>query len=247
MDMNCTRHWRAHLLAPAVCALLLLGGCMSRRLPHQLDITGPAPEAGPIAVDVLNRAGSVTIVVSEKAQTPTVQATARSAVAHKKAPDWVAAEYASDAGKPVLRVVAGSPSGGAQLADLVIRLPACSGVRVRNSTGVVDLRDVSGAIDVQNGSPTSPGSDITVWTVRPIDAPMLLRTTEGDIELRLPTASKGSLNATADTGRVAVSAPKLALKEVVANTNSYRGSINGGGHEIRLATGMGDIAVRIQE
>src|SRR6185436_10132886 len=101
---NTSRTWIARLLVSAALAGALVAsqGCRSGSSTGLVPISNSEGQtAGPLAVDIQNNRGSVTVIVNPKLEEPKVTAVARGERASEAA-QWTAASIAMDAGRPVL-------------------------------------------------------------------------------------------------------------------------------------------------
>lgn len=169
----------------ALIATALLTGCHMNQKARTVRLDGAEMPAGaPLALDIENRSGSVTVRVDPKLTKPLVLARPASgdAATHDGQP-WAAAELAQQDDRWVLRVIA----GGAETPEsttpviLTVRVPSCEGIRVKNAGGPVSLREVGGAITVTNTDLGARTADVEVRTRRDLDSPVTLTTTGGDI------------------------------------------------------------------
>lgn len=243
------KHQTRRLLGTLVVALIPLAvsglqGCSAMKNAGIVPVN-PAenPAQGPLAVDVDNYRGTVTVEVNPKLKEPIVLAVPRGG---DRSHQWTAATMAVDAGHPVLRVLSTEPSAGAGPAiDITIRVPQCAGVRVRNEGGQVTLRDVEGAIDAQTSVAERGNGAILVETVAPLTEPVLLRTQRGRIELRMPVRSAGAIRAEAPSGHISVDATRGRLKNVRFENHVWTGGLNDGTADMHLSTDDGDIVVSV--
>lgn len=231
--------------------LACLGACQSTpvRVPASTSvaITGLSDASdGPLGLDVDNRAGSVKVQIDRGLDSPQVSASTTNSRGDRYRAPWAAADLDTSGPHPVLRVLAAPPDGrGAILTDLVIRLPECAGVRIRNRVGPVWVQGVRGAVDVQNGSEVDAGGSIAVVFGAPACDPILLRSGGGPIALDLPRRSTGAVNAMARTGVVTILGSPARLSAVGAHHGSWYGVINDGENPVTLDTERGDITIRV--
>lgn len=203
-----------------------------------------------LALDIENHGGEVLVVVDPSLPMPEVRATSLEANQVRSAAPWAAAAIAPSGvtaaeAAPILRVLGADVAGTNHRTALEVRVPACAGVRVRNQDGGVTLRGVSGAIDVQNGSPLSPGGPITLTTDAPLDAPLLLQTASGVINAELPASSSLALEVTTQSGLVSVQASGVQIQNVKATKQSWTAVLNGGGASAKINADSGDVRVRL--
>lgn len=245
-------------LAP-LALLVVLVGCkgVSRRA---IDITGAEPSASQVvAIDVTNFNGNVTIAADETQDGPSVNATVRGrkglfrrfATQEQVNAIWIGAEMVEQEGGTVLRVLSRAddavPGSERVRVNLRINVPACNGVLVRNAGGRVEIRNVDGAIQVDNGYAGSKGGQIDVRTARSLDAPIALTTTEGRVFLQTGPESAGELDVISEDGRATVRAHVGALDNVLVTSQRWRGVLNGGTNPVLLKTGKGDARLLVLE
>ncbi|MDX2146715.1 MAG: hypothetical protein SFZ23_04265 [Planctomycetota bacterium] len=239
-----------------------LTGCGGAR-NSRVAISG-AQEAGdrasPLAIDVSNQVGSVTILSGPGVKDWSVRTRVRQG---QKRPveEAVSAELVTAPEGRTLRVLAAHPDGAATdgyAINLTIRVPAAAGVRVRTGQGNVSIRNVNGPIDVQVGegadtpaSGSQAASDaklagnIDVRTNQAITTPVLLATPRGDVRLSATEGSSGALDLTASQGSVEVRAPKGRMSNVRPGARQWRGEYNAATHPFRLFTGDGTVLVEL--
>lgn len=219
-------------------------------------VSAKAPAAtGVPAVDVTNSRGSVVIEVDSSLKAPRVSAVTRAGAV----PTWIGASMGVDHGRPVLRVLNTDPRALGEFVDIRVLMPACGGVRVRNSEGPVRLSGVGGAVDVET-SLTGDARAIDVRMGSAADAPIALRTDRGSVLLVAPTGSKGAVHARAATsggngvgggwgatggGGARVAAPNERMTDVRTLLGEAFAVVNGGTNPIEALTGAGDVEVRI--
>jgi hypothetical protein len=230
---------------------LAAGGCAKGRriIPssYRVAVAGTGVEDQDyqrLAVDIDNHAGSVLLIVDPRLEQPVVTATPRDR-GKRGAPAWAAASVSDDEGHPVLRILVEDPAGvESSGTDVVVRVPDCGGVRVRNEHGPVVLREVSGAIDVQTSMNSSSAKAISVQTRRKINAPILLRADRGDIELRIGAGSSGRVRAEA-SGYVNVDSAMTPVTDVRYTRKVWTGTINGGTNDVVASADDGDVFVLV--
>lgn len=245
-------------VTPLLAAWLVLAGCQSLNLHRSVPIAGmsaPVDPLAPIGVDVQNRRGTVRVVVEARLKTPIVRAVrvapsderARRGKASAPGPGPVdsvaAAQLLSIDGRAVLRVLADQPFEDYTewATEIEVRLPRCNGVRVRNSGGAVELVNVEGAIDVDNGAGNGPGGHITLSTDRPISDPVLLTTPHGDIKALFGHGSAFAMDAETQYGAVSIDATRQSIDGALTQRLRWQGQINGGTAPARLTTGAGAV------
>ncbi len=254
-----TRFPLAAVLLAALAPVGLLSGCQNLGGLHRnVPIAGlvSAPEAGAaVGVDVQNRKGTVRVVADPRVRQPQVRAVRvapsdeRTRRGKRASPpagpveNIAAAQMITVEGRSVLRVLADQPfeDYAAWSTMIEVRVPRCDGVRVRNTDGPVELVNVSGAIDVDNGAWNGPGGHVTLRTDRPISDPVLLATPRGDIRAIFGHGSALSIDAETQYGMVSVDARGQSVDGALARRLRWQGRVNGGEAPVRLTTGNGSI------
>ena len=242
---------RSTLQLASLALLVTLVGCkgVSRRT---IEITGAEATPGEVvAVDVTNFNGRVRIIADDTRDEPQVRATTRAkkglfrrfATQEQLKAVWIGAELVEQEGGTVLRVLARPdtevPGSEKVRVHLTVTVPACNGVLVRNSGGRVDLRQVDGAIQVENGFAGTKGGRIDVRTGMVLDAPIALTTTEGNVYLQTGADSTGEVDITSEDGTATVRAYVGTLDDVLVTGRQWRGVLNGGSNPVMLKTGKG--------
>ncbi|CAG0950554.1 hypothetical protein PHYC_00177 [Phycisphaerales bacterium] len=233
---------------------LLSGGC--HLFPNEVQPAGPVQVAStppdidwsqPLALDLDNQAGSVTIIVDATFRRAEVFAITTTDDGRRVAAPWAAADYQAAEPRAILRVLCkrGPNAGGDGKTDVTIRLPACAGLRVRNSIGPVLATGVSGAIDIQNGSDVELGGNVTVEVGSPLGTPMMLRSAGGSVRLDLPTSSRGLFFVHSGVNQISFVAPKEETQAGAADARGWNFDLNRGEHQVRLIADQGPVTVRV--
>lgn len=228
------------------------GGCASNvaKRTHERAVEMPAGAVGAMAVDVSNACGSVEIRVDPRWTTPKVEWFAIGDVpegSKAKAAEWVATDVAVDQGRAVLRVLGSEIDGRRVPVRVLVMIPACAGVRVRNSEGPVRLMHVSGAVDVVNGENGTPGGQVTAVLDAATKEPIRITTTSGNVSVSLARGTRGSVSLTAPVGRVSMKGGKESLKNVKVEKSKWMGVVNGGESAITLNADDGNVELTIRD
>lgn len=227
-------------------AVALLGGCANAPkglVSIRRGMPGETRLAAAPAIDIQNTLGSVIVRVDPRVTEPRVQASLIESKTGAKA-EWAAAELSSDQGRAVLRVLSvPTHADAAKPTSIIVTVPGCSGIRVRNAGGGVLLDGVSGAIQVENGGPGRRGGSIIVTTPGTITDHVALETTEGDITLSMGRGSGGSISATATHGQPSFNSRSERLEQVHFEGPTWKGVLNRGDNPITLRTGRGYISM----
>jgi hypothetical protein len=136
-----------------------------------------------------------------------------------------------------------------------VTVPRSMNVDISNTNGAIHLSDVSGKLelDTTNGkievtrcagsldASTTNGS-IHAELVRIAKGqPLRFETTNGRIEVTVPANVGAEVDASTTNGSISTDLPVATTR---TSSNSLRGTINGGGTQIRLRTTNGGIAIR---
>ncbi len=210
----------------------------------------PGGPKGP-AVDVENFRGRVTLRVDAEADAVTVVATteADGGIEDEELPAVadavvVTAEAEERGGLPVIVVRSTSARAEADhRVDIEIRMPECSGVRIRNSGGVVKVVGVAGAVQVDNTD-----GPIEVRTQHVLGAPLALTTTAGEVRCLVPPGSKGDITLESDDGKVAFDGPGVTgIRKMKGTPGRFAAVIDGADNPVLLRTGSGFVLFRVVE
>jgi len=122
--------------------------------------------------------------------------------------------------------------------DIRLEEKAAGDIRVHTGSGNVEVRGVNGALRAETGSGDVEISGINKgeWTVR---------TSSGDVDLQLPSDAAFDLDATAGSGSVVVDRPvtMTVQGDLRRAQHSIRGKVSGGGPQLGVHTGSGDIRI----
>jgi len=243
----------------ALLVLLLLVGCRGTS-KRTVEIDGPdLPTGSPVAVDVTNYHGSVHVLATHRVDEPVVRAKLRAPRWAKRRAKidaqkavWIGAEMVEQEGGMVLRVLSRPGDDAPDLTDrvrvnLTIRVPECNGVLVRNTDGRVLLEHVAGAIQVENGAGGTEGGTVDVRTNLPLEAPVALTTTDGNIYLQIAPNSQGDLEAVSEDGTAVIRAHVGSLTAFDAGQQRSTAILNDGTNPILLRTSKGIARLLILE
>ncbi len=247
---------RLSLVLMLVLALVAAGGCARPRyrVKERVAISGPEIVRGTDAsVDVENWNGSVKVLVRPNFKRASVTAKLRRTGSDSpprkqlRGLSTVTAESVVEGGQPVLRVRSTSTieDPAEAEANLIICLPECSGARVRNAGGTVDLRHIDGPINVENGSGTRPGGRVEVRTGYPVHDPIHIMTSKGIVLLQISPESQGQIEMTAENGQAAIYAEGGKVASNTATYDRWSGTLNDGSNPIVLHSRNGTVWTRI--
>ena len=111
-------------------------------------------------------------------------------------------------------------------------------MRLETGSGNIEARGVDGGLRASTGSGNVrvDGSPANSWSVR---------TGSGDAELRLPQDAAFDLDVSSSSGSVSVNHPVTTTVQgrIEESRKSIRGRVRGGGPEISVHTGSGDVRV----
>ncbi len=136
-----------------------------------------------------------------------------------------------------------------------LMVPRTMNVDVSNTNGAIHLSDVTGTheLDTTNGkievsrcagsldASTTNGSIHAELTRVNKGQPLRFETTNGRIDVELPSNLAVDVDASTTNGNIATDLPVSATR---VSSNSLRGTINGGGTSLRMRTTNGGIAIR---
>lgn len=229
----------------------------SRRPDYSIPISGPAVTGEQqVAVDVQNTAGVVRVIVDERLEQAEVRIRPIwTGVGRKERPEWdvidatdwgVAEHVQQDPERSILRVSGNERALGGEYPipalEIVIRTPAADGLLVRSGAGEVDVLNVRGAITIENGVSGGAGGPVRVRTNHPIDAPVNIVTTGGDILLVAAGESRGTVRLHAPDGRTVFHIPSGRVADVRdGGRDGYTAVWNGGTNEIVLHSMTDDV------
>ena len=112
-------------------------------------------------------------------------------------------------------------------------------VRVHTGSGTVELRGVKGTLWAESGSGdvNISGTNTGTWEVR---------TSSGNVEIELPHGSGFDLDASAGSGNVVVDRPvTMTIQgDLEKAQHTIRGKVDGGGPQLMVHTGSGDIRIQ---
>jgi len=225
-----------------------LGGCAtSDARVTNLDNPAPLTELG---IDAENPFGSVRIEVTDAVNRIRVTETLltpafatkelRQSLADRVTLDVERIESAPGMETLRLRVVALEPLLSEEGVNLIVRLPRCSGVRVRNSAGDAVLVGVEGAIHVE-----TEGGDIEVRCAEPLRWPVALIADRGDISLQTPGGDEGRVELVSNSGEAVFTSTLEPLHGMNATRHQVRGTLGDGVNPITLRSDTGDVRMMV--
>src|SRR5579864_362311 len=136
------------------------------------------------------------------------------------------------------RGAAGPVQARAGSGDITIEERSKGDVRLETGSGNIEARGVDGGLRASTGSGNVrvDGTPANSWSVR---------TGSGDAELRLPQEAAFDLDVSSSSGSVSVNHPVTTTVQghIEESRKSIRGKVRGGGPEISVHTGSGDVRV----
>lgn len=222
------------------CSFALFSGCALPQRGVPVQVRGES-QGEPLALDIENLHGGVVIEVDPSAAAPRLSIEGPDGAAA-----WAAAQI--DAGEvgPILRVLVQPKAGSRSVeASLRVAVPAIAGARVRTAGGPIVVTGARGAVDAQAGDDVVKGGSVRVSYAQPIDSPVLIRSSAGDVLLEAPVGSRGL---------VVIKSPVPPTfdgqGQACAFTSTAAGAwssdLGPGGFEIKLIADLGTAAVRLK-
>ena len=245
-------------LAPAIllAAPLATVGCSSDSM-FMVDPVGPAIPAGaPLALDIENAFGSVNVVAAPRITAPTVEARLRTVEwsgntdpATKGRDAWVSAETVEQGGRYILRILSDTPPDAGQRVqiDLIVRLPACDGVMIRNAGGPVRVKGARGSANIANGTASLPGGIVEYRTNHAIVDPVTITSTDHHVLYFVGPGSTGTLDLESGIGKVEVDQHFGVMTSVVPTPTTYDAIFNNGTNPVVLTAPQGKVEARFIE
>lgn len=136
------------------------------------------------------------------------------------------------------REISGPVRGGAGSGDMELEETGSGDVDLHTGSGNITARGVQGALRAEAGSGdiTAEGTQTGAWEIR---------TGSGNVHVRLPANAAFDANISTSSGSVDVGAPITMTVQgrVEESRKSIVGKVRGGGPELTLRTGSGDIHI----
>ena len=136
------------------------------------------------------------------------------------------------------REISGAVRGGAGSGDMELEETGSGDVDLHTGSGNITARGVQGALRAEAGSGdiTAEGTQTGAWEIR---------TGSGNVHVRLPANAAFDANISTSSGSVDVGAPITMTVQgrVQESRKSIIGKVRGGGPELTLRTGSGDIHI----
>jgi len=234
----------------ALCAVVAITGCArTQSTPLRLDL----PEGTvALALDVANFNGSVT-VRADQGEPGTVLVEAERFVRNP------GSKRESDAAIETIQIFSEIDTEGplgilrietATLADdqdrhgvnLLIRMPRCDGVRIRNAGGHVSVTDAGGTIDIIN----IDGS-VEFRTSRRMTEAVTLITHEGEVYYQVPPDSTGSFDMLTLEGRTTIKDRGAIIEDTYTARGELRFVLNNGENPIIMRSNRGNVRAWVMD
>lgn len=239
----------------AVAGLLpLLGGCGSARsLEYAIDVREQAPA---LALHVDNFRGHVEVRVYPGLERARIHSNVRVTgdVASDDQPgaldaiDVVARIEDGPGGRQTLRIASNSDrlSTPDNLARILVQMPRCDGLFIKNFDGNVELVGVRGSMYVENHA-----GGIELRTNEVLDEPVTLLNTDGNIFVQVPKESSAFVDAESLKGKVFYRGHLgSTTRNHMTSTHTgqrFTGSLNSGEHRLTARTNDGHIYMYVME
>ena len=120
--------------------------------------------------------------------------------------------------------------------DIELEQTAAGDVSAKTGSGSVRLRGLNGGLSASTGSGDIEANGHLSGAAR-------LSTGSGSVRLHLTPDSKFNLDAATSSGSVRVNFPGAANRDDEASRHRFNGPVNGGGPDVNVHTGSGDIEV----
>lgn len=144
------------------------------------------------------------------------------------------AKLQSGSGNITAMGVSGDARLGTGSGNIQARFTSTGDIRATTGSGDIRLEDVAGGLTAHTGSGTVEASG------RP-RSPWQIGTGSGGVKLHVPAGTSFTLDAEASSGDIATSLP-LTMQGSISKHHVH-GTVGGGGPEVKVETGSGDIRV----
>ncbi len=219
-------------------------------MPPVLPAHIPPSKVAPLfGVIIENASGNVEVITDPSIKVPEVRAKVygNDEREHRKAgtvPAWIAASIEKYEDINTLQVLAADPSEEKRSVDIRVVVPATAFVTVNNAHGTVELMNVSGALQVNNGVATGKGGRVIIRTDKPIKDGAIIRVRGGDATLAFGTGSAGPIDAKARS--VNIRTPANAARGVVSDRENYTGELGTLGKPLVLRVPDGTLTLFVE-
>jgi len=255
-----TRGPRTLLAAGLGLSVLLAAGCGSvTRLENfvpgePVEIRGLTPlHDRPLALDIQNVRGPVTVLVDRDLLEPEVRVQAGQVGVHnlarlQKEISQTARVFRTDNGSTLeVRATPIDPHIENLFVNLTIRVPRCDELIVRSAGGAVTVIGVHGPVNILCGAPGEMGGDIRVRTTAPLVGPVLVATSGGNVEMLLGAGTAGDFLLQTDSGVVRLETAGARVQRVSNTGSSWSGLVNGGQNLFELRSRSGNVRAIVGE
>jgi Putative adhesin len=134
--------------------------------------------------------------------------------------------------------VSGAFTADAGSGDVRLDAKGNGDVHVHTGSGNIELRGINGALEAETGSGdvNIAGIQTGIWEIR---------AHSGDVEIELPSNAAFDLDATTGSGEVVVGRPVTMVVQgrVREARRSVNGKVGGGGPQLTIHTGSGDVRI----
>lgn len=217
--------------------------------PRQPAHIPPSKVAPLFGVIIENARGTVTVMTDPKATVPEVRAKVAGfdEREHRRAgtvPAWVAASIEKYEDINTLQVLAADPSDEQRSVDIRVVVPATAFVTVNNAQGTVELINVAGNLQVNNGVATGKGGKVIIRTDKPIKDGAIVRVRGGDAMLTFGAGTAGPIDAKARS--VNIRTPANAIRGVMSDRENYTGELGTLGKPLVLRVPDGTLTLFVE-
>jgi hypothetical protein len=230
----------------------LLSGCAQQQKREVGSVRLDLPEGMvALALDVTNFNGSVTVransdqdsVLVESRRFASVKDGADRATAALDKIE-LSADLEADGPRGVLRIASASAHDqpDAHGVDLVVKMPRCDGVQIRNAGGHVSVTDAGGTVDIYN-----EGGSIEFRTSRRMTEDVALITHEGEVYYQIPLGSTGDFDMLTLDGRTTLIDRGAVVKDTYVGRGELQFVLNDGTNSVVLRTNRGSVRTWIME
>lgn len=219
-------------------------------IPPVLPAHIPPSKVAPLfGVIIENASGNVTVMTDPTVKVPEVRAKVHGndEREHRRAgtvPAWIAASIEKYEDINTLQVLAADPSEEKRSVDIRVVVPASAFVTVNNAQGTVELINVGGSLQVNNGVATGKGGKVIIRTDKPIKDGATIRVRGGDAMLTFGAGSAGPIDAKARG--VNIRTPANALRDVSGDRENYAGELGTLGKPIVLRVPDGSVTLFVE-
>lgn len=240
----------------ALAALTSLSGCAPQQRVSPEIATPNAGWTAPLALDIENFNGRVSIRVDPAVAAPVVTASVYTSMHLETDRSEAAAQATSNTtqteeqdGRAVLHVKSETtwPEPEQVWVDIDIVTPRCDGLRVFNRGGKVDISGITGAVLVDNGEYADEPGPIELRTGKPMTDPVALLTTAGSVFYQVGEGSTGRFDLQSADHQPEMDCAILRMSEVHADSRGVTAVIGQGENPVQLRSGRGRVRAFVME